>query len=77
MGARSLLCAAGECSLVVTSDARAYGLVCGEYISYSLCVANTLVPSTEQQAVSCESATHPHLLAYIITTFPLVSSFHV
>jgi hypothetical protein len=62
MGARSLLCAAGECSVVVISDGRAYGLVCGEYISYLLYLANTRVPSREQQAVSCKSATHSHLL---------------
>jgi len=43
---RSLLCAAGKCSLVIISDMRAYGLGCGEYIFYLLYIANTLVPSS-------------------------------
>ena len=44
MGARSLLCAANECSLVVVaSDLRAYRLACGEYILYLLYFANTLL----------------------------------
>ena len=43
---RALHCCAaiGECSLVVASDERPYGLACGKYILYLLYVVNTLMP---------------------------------